>query len=956
MLYRIHLGHAQTLTLERLQAVAQAFAGAEEAGEHARQSVDSRLPRTPSPRKVLDGEHSTSLIHTKLARPRLGSDLIPRPRLLERLNAGLGGKVTLVCAPAGFGKTTLLTAWAEALDRPTAWLSLDEHDDELASFVRSLAATLQRVFPDAFGAMASMLQATRLPALKALVALCSNDLADQSEDLLLVLDDYHRIRSSEVHTFVAELVEHLPAQVHLVLSSRSDPPLPLARWRALGHLHELRGSDVCFTLEETEAFLAHELGGSTAHELAGALEERTDGWVAIVRLAALSLRAAPDQAAFLERLSQAHERTISRYLVEEVLSQLAPGVQEMLERMSLLEQFCAGLCSAIMDNAASDAQVQATLEELERSHLFLVPLDEQQGWYRFHHLFQGVLQQRVQERLSQQELAQLHQRASAWYAEQGLVEEALDQALKAGDGRAAAQLVEAQFFTAYEQERMLQVERWLGLLPEEQIEGSPVLLVAQAWIAQAHIKHADIPRLLTAAEQLLQRNDSAPTRVLRATIAMYWCQYQFLTGQIQASLQSGRSSLAWIAPGEAYVASITSIFLSLARQAAGQEEEALAHLQQALRDPAMRQNDTARLLFAQALVYLAAGKLHQVEHTARHLLQLAQEADLLFSQNYAHWLLGVVHYEWDKLDAAVYHFSAVLANQHQAHFWVVRDAMCGVALASQARGLGSQAQEVARTLLAVMQEQRSMGELMAAYAFRGRLALVQDEVEEASQWLELAGEPEVVGPMWLLEDPPITKACVLLARGDTASVAEGQALLTHLWRYVQAIYSTRKAIKILALQAWAYDLQGREREALEALEHALALGRPGGFVRTFADLPPLLKVLGELRKRRKARKMPDETVDAYVQAILVAMSPTPSQAVSTKELMQQEGLDPLTERELHILHLLERNLTNREIASELVVTPGTVKLHTRHIYRKLSVNNRQAAISLARALGLLAAT
>ena len=345
-----------------------------------------------------------------------------------------------------------------------------------------------------------------------------------------------------------------------------------------------------------------------------------------------------------------------------------------------------------------------------------------------------------------------------------------------------------------------------------------------------------------------------------------------------------------------------------------------------------------------------------MEHTARHLLQIAQKADLALSQYYAHWLLGVVYYERNNLDAAVYHFSAVIANQHQAHFWVVQDAMCGLALTYQAQGLGTEAQETARALLELVQEQHNMRELMTAYAFCGQLALLQDEVEEASQWLELAGEQEVLGPMLFLEDPPITKAWLLLAKGDEPSVARGQALLTHLLQHVEAMHSTRKTIKVLALQAWAYDLQGRETEALEVLERALALGRPGGFVRTFADLPPLVKVLRGAAQAQKGAPGGRQKAGRLPATHPGSDEPTPSQAVSTKELMRQEGLEPLTERELQILHLLDKDLTNKEIARELVVTPGTVKLHTKHVYRKLSVNNRHAAVTLARALGLLAAS
>ncbi len=905
---------------------------------------------------------ASSLMRTKLYRPRSSSDVIPRARLFERLNAALGGSVTLLSAPAGFGKTTLLAEWLETIDRPTAWLSLDEHDNELPVFVHALAAALQTIFPDAGEATASLLKAPQFPSPDHVATLFINDLADVPEDVILVLDDYHLIHASEVHTLLDLLIERLPPQLHLVLATRSDPPLPLARWRAKGYLHELRGADLRFTLAETEAFLARLLGSVAEHETAIALEERTEGWIAVLRLAALSLRSTSDRMAFLERLRSYPDRSISSYLLEEVLDQQAPAVQELLLQTSMLEQFCAGLCTAVMGSDASNAQVQATLDWLERSNLFLVPLDERHGWYRFHPLFKGLLQQRLQAHSSQEELAALHRRASAWYADQGLIEEALAHALAAGDAAYAAHLVEAQLLPAREQEQWLQMERWLRLLPEEQIQGSPLLLCARVWIVWARGQLTELPRLLTAAERLLANSDgrasdadNRQSRLQHALIAIGWSHFQYRTGQAQASLESARSALEWIPPGEEHVASHALPYLALSNQLTGQEDVALIELNNALRDPSTHRTSTARLLFAQALVYLAAGKLPQVEHTARHLLQIARDAELALSQNYAHWLLGVVHYERNNLDAAVYHFSAVLANQHFAHFWVVQDSLCGLAFAYQAQGLGKEAQETARALLAWVQGEHNMRELMWVYSFCGQLALLQDEVEKASQWLEMAGDQEVLGPMLFLEDPPITAARLLLAQGDEASVARGQALLDDLLQHVEAIHSTRKTIQVLALQAWAYDLQGRLTEALEVLERALALARPGGFIRTFADLPKLSRVLQELRKRRKARQEVDSKLDGYLQGILAAMNSLAAPAASREELMQQEGLEPLTERELQILHLLDRDLTNKQIARELVVTPGTVKVHTTNVYRKLSVNNRRAAVSLSKALGLLAA-
>jgi LuxR family transcriptional regulator, maltose regulon positive regulatory protein len=962
-LYRIHLGHAHTLTLEKLQAAARAFAGEHGSRERAdasrTQSTDSSISMHMSPRKALILDHPMALLQTKLFGPRKRSDLIDRARLIERLNMGLSGTVTLVTAPAGFGKTTLIAQWMQSINHPSAWLSLDEHDNELRVFVRSLTASLQTVFPDMFHGLDSLSEASRFPTLEQIVSLFINDLADLPDDLILALDDYHLMRTRDIHSLLELLIEHLPPQLHVVLISRSDPPLPVHRWQALGYLNDLRPTDLLFTLEETEAFLHQELGQRVAREAAASLEDRTGGWVALLRLAVLSLRNTSDVMAFLDQLPRVADYSIQRYLVEEVLAQFAPAMQALLEKTSVLEQFSAALCTSILGSDTSYEHVQATLDWLERSNLFVVPLDERKGWYRFHHLFGQLFQQHLQAHSSAEELATLHRRASAWYAEQELIDQAINHALKAGDVLGATSLVEAHFLSAFEREQLMQIDYWLHLLPEEQIQGSPLLLVARAWRLQNRGQLKDIPRLLTTAERLVaasESRDDRQRRGVRALIAILWSQIQFFTGQVQVSLESASFALALLQEGDEYVASVALLYQAWSRQANGQEEAALAALNHALRERATHLDGTARLLFAQAWIYLAAGKLHQVEHTARHLLQVAQEASIPLSQNFAHWLLGVVSYEWNHLDAAVYHFSAVIANQYHAHFWAVEEALRGLALAYRAQDSSSQAQESARALLELVQEQHNMEDLMTAYAFCGRIALMQDDVEQAEQWLEMAGEQEVRGPMMFLEAPPITKAWLLLAKGDEVSAALGQALVTHLLHHVEVMHDTRKMIQVLALQAWAFDLQGRENEALEVLERALALARPAEFIRTFADLPALAKLLNALRKRRKSQEVLDRKFDTYVQHILSAMNSRTTPLVSNEPLLQQEGLETLTDRELHILRLLEKDFTNKEIARELVVTTGTVKVHTNNVYRKLSVNNRRAAVSLAKALGLLTAS
>ncbi len=893
---RVHLGRSYELTLERLQAAVRTFAVLELTGEGG---------VTPSPFKhrkhnnTIPVASPKSLLHTKLYRPHVGSDVILRTRLMERMNAALDGKATLVCAPAGFGKTTLVAEWVQTIGRPTAWLSLDEYDNELVVFVGSLVAALHTIFPDAFGSTSSLLSAPHLPPPSRIAAILINELSALPEDSVLVLDDYHHIHNREVHALLEALIWHLPPQVHVVLASRLDPPLPLATWVAKGYLLTVSYADLRFTQEETQAFLMRLLGIKVANPTVGELAELTEGWIAVMRLAALSLRGSSDTEAFLERLRNCSDRAVSHYLLEDVFQQQTPAVQTVLEQLSILEQCCAELCAAISGDAFTPGQVQTTLDWIVHSQLFLVPLDDHKGWYRLHHLFQELLQQRLREHCSDEELATLHRRASTWYAMRGLIDEAIRHALLAGDASRATQLVEAHFHWAFEQEGWMQKERWLSALPEDQVQRSPCLLLARARIVQFHGQMTDLPTLLDEVEQLLAISDSSRPdqadflyRLLPTASAISWCQFHYFTGQAQASLESAQRALKWNPPGEEYLASLALMYLALSQQATGQEVAALVTLQEALLDHPIQRSSTVRLLFAQAMVFLAAGKLHQVEHIAGHMLQLAQQADLAMSTGWAHWLLGLVQYEWNNLDDAVSHFSVVVENRYQTHSWAVQEAMYGLALAYQAQGRDMEAQKVTRDLLDFVQEQQSQRDLLVAYAFYGQLALLQDGVEAAEPWLLMAEEQnELVGPMTSLEVPAITRAWMLLAKGGDANVTRGQELLTRLFNYVETIHSTRKTFQVLALQAWAYHLQGRASEALDALESALVLARPGGFVRTFADLPALFPVLQELRTRRGCKQTADQ-MGTYLKGVLVAMNPVAAHTVLREELLRQEGLEP----------------------------------------------------------------
>lgn len=348
-LYRVHLGYSDSLILDRLLVAARILAGERAQVESVKVSpAEFVVSLHPVPKTADNPGFPSSLMRTKLYPPRNRNDLISRARLIERLNEGLSGNITLLCAPAGFGKTTLLTQWLQTIERQTAWLSLDANDNELRTFVQSLTAALQTIVPDAFQAAASLLMAPRNPPPTQIATLLINDLADLPEDIVLVLDNYQLISASEVHTLLDQLIGYLPSQLHLVLSTRSDPPLPLTRWRAKGYLNELRYVDLRFTYEETEVFLTGILGNEATHETAFVLEELTEGWVAMLRLAAISLRNTIDRTAFIERLRHYPDHSISSYLADEILSQQVPSMQNFLVQISILEQVSVELCSAIL--------------------------------------------------------------------------------------------------------------------------------------------------------------------------------------------------------------------------------------------------------------------------------------------------------------------------------------------------------------------------------------------------------------------------------------------------------------------------------------------------------------------------------------------------------------------------------------------------------------------------------
>lgn len=409
-------------------------------------------------------KESLTLINTKFIIPRVSSDLVLRSHLIERLNDGLNRKLTLVCAPAGYGKTTLLSQWLADSSHPVAWLSLDENDNNLVVFLSYFVTAIQRIFPETGQATLNLLEAPQKPPLEHITSTLINELAEQGEPFLLVLDDYHTISDAEVHQLMEALITYMPPEMHLVLASRKDFPLPLVRLRIGREMTEIRVKELRFTSAETKVYLEQTTEMELSRETVAILEERTEGWIAALHLAAIAMRGEADHERFARSFKGSH-RELMNYLVSEVLSQQSENVQAFLLQTSILSRLCAQLGGAVIGDSAN--QSQEIIERLEQANLFIVPLDDERGWYRYHHLFREMLNLRLQAQMSQEAIAALHNSASVWLSQHGFIDEAIRHALAAENVSGAIELIDHHRHDLLNQSNWRILERWLSLLPDQ---------------------------------------------------------------------------------------------------------------------------------------------------------------------------------------------------------------------------------------------------------------------------------------------------------------------------------------------------------------------------------------------------------------------------------------------------------------------------------------------------------
>ena len=901
------------------------------------------------------------LLETKLHVPRWRRSLVARPRLSERLSRGAESALTLVSAPAGFGKTTLLAEWlaaAPADGRSVAWLSLDQRDNDPALFWTYLVAALKTAAPGEGAGALSLLHPPRPPGEAGLVTLL-NDLDAISDDVVLVLDDYHVIDAREVQDGMAFLLEHLPRQIHLVIGSRTDPALPLARLRGRGELVEIRAADLRFTPGEAAAYLNGVMGLALAAADVAALEGRTEGWIAALQLAALSMQGREDTAAFIAGFA-GDDRYIVDFLAEEVLQRQPGHVQQFLLRTCILDRLCGPLCDAVTGQDDGKAMLAA----LERGNLFLVPLDDRRQWYRYHQLFADVLQARLRDERPE-EVPDLHRRASGWHEQNGEPSEAIRHALAAGDFERAADLVELAIPAMLRSRQEAAVLGWLELLPDEVVRVRPVLSVGFAGALLAGGVFEGVEARLRDAEQWLDGTtgigqgsqapaaemvvvDDAEFRRLPAEIELYRAAQALARGDGPGTVRHARRARELSPADEHLGRASAAALMGLASWASGDLEagysgyaECMAGLRRAGYIA-----DTFGCAIALADIRRTQGRLGEAMRTYEQALQRALQQGGAVLRGTADMYVGMseVYRERDDLHAAT---QQLLRSQELGeHIGLPQNRYrwrVAMARIREAEGdLGG-----ALDLLNEA-ERLYVGDFFPNVrpvpALRARVRIAQGELGEALGWARERGLSVADDLSYLREFEHITLARVLLA-GYTAeraerSIQEATRLLERLLRAAEEGQRTGSVIEILALQALAYQARDDIPAALASLRRAVTLAEPEGYVRIFADEgPAMASLLRAFSKQGTARN--------YVRRLLAAVTKTEDATPAGQGL-----IEPLSERELDVLRLLGTDLGGPDIARELVVSLNTVRTHTKNIYAKLDVNNRRAAVRRARELGL----
>ena len=889
-------------------------------------------------------EQGKHLLKTKFYVPSIRSNQIARPRLSDLINVGMNHALILVSAPAGYGKTTLVSSWLKEKEIPSAWLSLDGGDNDPIRFLQYLLAALVPIAPNIEDDILGMLQGIQPAQFENVINLLANELASFSDPFVLVLDDLHVLHSETVLKMISYLLEHIPPQMHLAILTRTDPPVPLARLRARNQLLDIRADQLRFTQDEIAAFLNDAMGLCLSASDLSAMEKRTEGWVASLQLAALSMQGSQDIHAFVSAFTGSHHYVMD-YLVEEVLKLQPKKVSNFLLQTSILDRLCGPLCEAVVEtDGAASLDGQAMLESLEEMNLFTIPLDDERHWYRYHHLFSDVLRKRL-EHQSRQLLPELHRRASQWYEKNGLISESIQQAITAGDQDRAAHLIEDHGCFLLMSGEVATLLGWTDAI-DFQSEARPWLAIQKAWALALSGDLERVEPMLKVPETLLaplERTDEI--RTMQGTIAAARAQCANSQGKMHLAAEYARQALELLPDCSSISRSIRSVATSVLGDASwfnGDVEEAKRAYTEAVRIGREANNLHMVIIASSSIadILVVQGQLHRAADIYTQCLQMAVRPDGQRSPLAANIFASMakLFYEWNRLDDAdQYTHQCIDLSRQWGDIGMQAYALATRARLEQARGHPGQAEEAIREAERLIGENPVSPHLFTQLkSILARVWLAQGNLDKPSLHIQERGikfKDEIPYHREIDYDLLLR---LLLAQDDYPAAIHLSS------RFLQQAEKTGQVdliIEALILHALALQGNKENEQALEVLEKALTLAQPEGYVRSFLDKgEAMTRLLCQIQSRKSG--------GSYAAVLLSQISQTSSMIQPSMQLLAE----PLTRREVEVLKLIKAGWSNQDIAGQLVISLATVKRHISNIYTKLGVESRTQAVAIGKEL------
>lgn len=887
------------------------------------------------------------IVRSKLRPPRLASGLVVRAALVERLEAGSLRPLTLLSAPAGYGKTTLVAQWLDTREGSAAWLALDRDDGELTTFAGYLVAAIRAVVPDACAETLSVLEKAERPSLSTLAATLSNDLEALPAPLVVVLDGYHQIDAEETHALLNRLLAHPPVCLHLLIITRRDPPLALSALRARQALFEIRVRDLQFSLSEYASLIEGGMGRVPSDEVLARLYESGEGWPAAVRLAASTLRQSGD-AELCQDGFAGSALPVRNYFLEEVLAQQPEAVCTGLLETSILDQFSPSLCEAILGPRADTSFVS----HVAAGDLFCTAVDEEHEWYRFHPLFHGFLRRQLEKRYSHDALCERHRRAARWFETRGELKAAVTHWLAAGDvDSALCSTVRLGGMRVFDRGQRRQLAQCLRLLPANAVEQTAELLLLRAWLRYHQGRHLETSPVLDRIDALIATPAASfeprTLAILSGSVSALRAVQCYLGGDADLALATAEEALQRL-PSECLPErAIAQSVVAGSWQLRGDLGQARHSIQVALaQSTASELAYRAPLTAALGLIHWMAADLSALQLTVRDYYGI-NDAALVADDEVAlgRYFSGIVYYQRNELAKAEATLRPALLPELVPRLGFRTEISFALAAVHHAQGKVELARELVDSVCAHLEQNGDSPALFRARAFQASLALRQGRLGEAANWARCFDPGPVRFAYCFFALPHLTLAQVWIADGSAENREQADRLLHLLEAEFVSRHNVRFLIEVLALQGVLKLIRGEEAAACERLHRALALAQPGGFVRLFVDSGPGLARL----LKRPEFSAGSEADTRYIEQILAAFK---------DELLIDGGRrrhaeSELTRREVKILKLLAERLTNVEISEQLCISRATVKRHTQNIYRKLLASNRREAVLRARALSIL---